>query len=649
MSTAPPAPFLQLLLATSAEHDPDAAARVVARVAAALPPGELDAVLRRSVALPDAFVASIADHGDDARRAALARNLCLTPDQLIALIAAGGQPVVRAVFSPPADETTSRVWAPPSARDDTGEGAEAPGADAVRAADEAPATVDPATAAAILRDAECPPDRALGLLRAHPLLAYTARVPTVDPALPWTAKRAQKLSALPSRLDEPWESVTALEAEAATALGRGAVTPQDLCGRVRPALVAVQTLARLVRSRVPGFPDRDAADALLRPLLARTVGADPGAWARLAASLGAAATPLTALLDGIADMRGDAPAAPGPRIEPPGKARPALLFLIRRLPAADIRTLLPHLDARTKDDLIQGDAPIPADLLELAHDTGDRVLLGKVAAHQHLRDEQAQRVRTYDDIELDRRLVWNRAGLTAALRGEILAGIRPGGGPRRGVDEEMRRRVVESPDHLEPKTLALCGDPMLVCLALAKRPRLRRIDLIDVVLSLWERVGPEAAAGVVTSVPDAFPAQVRKVVDAALAAGSTAGLTASRARWDRGGGKKESDEPAPEWSVEPARRLREYGLTVGTDAWYRSLPARDIVRWGRPAVRALDALPVLCADGRARDVRAALAGQVRDVLGSEPDAWAVFVQLLPEFVGTLPELAELCAAAAHPA
>ncbi|HSA53470.1 MAG TPA: hypothetical protein VLH10_25585 [Yinghuangia sp.] len=650
MSTAPP---LHLLIAAATDKDPKNAAQILARVSAALPPpGGFDAILRRAVALPDSFVALVAEHGGDGQRVALAKNLCLTPLQLTVLIEAGGRPVVRAVFSPPAAETRTRSWGT-SSDDDADEAGAKPGAEAVRAAEEAPDTVDPDTAVAVLQDHDCPPERALGLLRAQPLLAHTARVPTVDPALAWSSNQGQRLSAVPRQLDQPWESVTALSAEASLALGRGAMTPEDLCGRVRPALVAVQTMARLVRSRAPRFPDKASADAVVRPLLARTVGADPRAWALLAARLATATTPLTVLLADIAEeVAKSAAVGQVPGIDPPAKARPALLFLVRRLSADDIRALLPHFDERTTEDLIQGDAPIPAELLELAYDTGNRVLLGKVASHQHLRDEQAQRIRACDDIDLDRRLVWNRAGLTAALRGEILAGFRPGGRPRREVDELLRQWIVESPDHLEPKTVVRCGDPVLVCLALGRRPRLRRIDLVDVVLSLWDRGGPEAVAAVVTSAPEAFPAPVRKVVDAALAAGATQELDAARERWDRGTGKAKK-EPAdsgevPEWSVEPSRRLREYELPTGGDmTWIRSSVPGDVVTWGRPAVRALDALPLLCADGRSGEVRAALGARVGGGLGSDPEAWAVFVQLLPEFAGTLPELAELSAAAAY--
>ncbi len=101
--------------------------------------------------------------------------------------------------------------------------------------------------------------------------------------------------------------------------------------------------------------------------------------------------------------------------------------------------------------------------------------------------------------------------------------------------------------------------------------------------------------------------------------------------------------------MEPARRLREYELAQASDGWFRSLPAGDIVRWGHPAAQALDALPTLCADGRGEEVGAALDAQVCAVMrgDGEEDAWAVFVQLVPEFAGTLPELAEVCAAAAY--
>ncbi|MCF2532905.1 hypothetical protein [Yinghuangia soli] len=617
MSFEPP---VHLLLAALAEREAGDAAKVFGRVAAALGAGRLAARMRDGVVLPDAFVQVAAEECGAADLAGLAGNPCLTAEQVRVLIAAGGSPVVRAVFSPPDDpqpgwQAEERKPLPRSAETDR---------------------LD--AAAAELQKPECAPERALELLAADPVLAHSARVYV---SRHWRSSPRQ-LTLLMHRIDEPWpaqhESLSEL---AYYALERGALAPEDIYGRIRPAIAAVKLLARLSRRHSACFRDAEQTDAHIRPLLEATVGADPHRWARLAERLPGAEVSLCALLDEVA-----ADPAPDAAVVPAGKARPSLLFLLRRMPEDALEVLLPHLDHESASDLIPGDVPVRAGMLALAHRTRHPQLLRKIAAHQHLRDAEARRIMAYDDVELDRILAWNKAGTSAALRREIFAGAAPEGRPRRPMDPVLRELAIGNPHHLEPSTLMFSGDSALVCLGLAQHGTLRRIDLADIVLSVWEREGMAAAQGVVTSVPERFTGPVLAVMQRAFAEESPSVLAEARAKWHR---PKKAVPPAEPglYELAPAERIRASTADPGHDGWLRAVTPADLVAHGRPARQALEAVLTASPDGCAEEYRAELARQVLPQLGADAETWAVFVQLLPEFEGTLPELVGLAAAAAY--
>ncbi|WTW95939.1 hypothetical protein OG216_22285 [Streptomycetaceae bacterium NBC_01309] len=627
-ATAPP---VSLLLAALAEREPEHARAVLARMTALYGPGALVPQLAVHSPVPDGFVAVVAEAGSADERAALACNACLTPHQLRLVIAAGGDAIVRAVFSPPDPE----VPHPRVERSD--------GAGAEPAYDDG----DPRTPADFARDrireATCTRDQALELLAAHPELTYSARVrPHIRQRS--TAVGTLDLAPLLHRPDRLWRAADPVAGPAKEVLSWGAATADRLAEHLRPALVATQVLARLTREHAVTLLDDDAADAVVRPLLHSTVKADPYAWARLADLLGTTDGTLPEAL--AAAARDPLPTA---QISPPPRVRPALLYLLRRLDADDVGVLLPHLAEEVAADLISGNVAIPPGMLELAHSTGDRALLRKIASHQHLRDEQARRIQAYEDAEFDRILAWNKAGISSAVRREVFAGQSPTSGVRRPMDPQLRQRVVDEPKHIEATTLVFSGDPALVRTALPECRKLRRIDLVDVVLSVWERVGPEEVAGVVDAVPEAFPKAVRSVVDEALANGSPDALTEARARFDRGRRGPAKPPAAREpWDLPAAERIREHPLPrTGYDEWTRALPPEDLVQIGRPAVAVLEALRRHCRDGAGPHVRATIADGVLVPLGTDPEAWAVFAQLLPDFEGSLPELAAVCAAAVH--
>ncbi|MGR6997174.1 hypothetical protein ACU686_02095 [Yinghuangia aomiensis] len=479
-----------------AERDAEAAGRVVRRVAGAMAPGAFAELLAVPVALPDAFVRVVAEHGAAEDVVALAGNPHLTARQLARLLEAGGEDIRRKAFDPDqplpfSARTLAEMRAEAGASPDD---ADAPGA--------APGGV-PGNAAdgawLRIRDADCGAGEAVRLLAAHPEIGYTARV-RADPAPGWRSRHAD-LRPLLHDPDVPRASSAEIAPAVESALALGAVDAAALWTRMSPALVAVQVLAKLTREHAAQFARESDADAMLRPLLARTLGTKPEAWAALGARLARAEVPLSVLLDEIAGSP-DGPDGPdgATRAAPTvitasAKVRPALLFLIRRLDIADVEALLPHLDGDLVRDLIQGHVPIPAEVIELAHRSGHPVLLAKAAGHQHLRDAEARRLQAYEDRALDRILALNKSGVSAAVRREILGGVSPSGGPRRPMDPELRQAVIDDPAAAEWSTAVYSGDPALVCEALPKAARLRRIDQLDVVLALWERGGRASGRG----------------------------------------------------------------------------------------------------------------------------------------------------------
>lgn len=644
MSAKPP---VHLVIAALAERDAETAGRVVRRVAGAMAPGAFAELLAVPVALSDAFVRVVAEHGAAEDVVALAGNPHLTARQLAWLLEAGGEDIRRKAFDP--DQPlpfSARTLAEMRAE---AEGEASPDGSDTSGAAHGGVPGNVADGAWLrIREADCGADEAVRLLAAHPEVAYTARV-RADPAPGWRSRHAD-LRPLLHDPDVPRSSSAEIAPAVESALALGAVDPAALWTRMSPALVAVQVLAKLTREHAAQFARESDADAMLRPLLARTLGTKPEAWAALAARLARAEVPLSVLLDEIASSPDGATRAAPTVITASAKVRPALLFLIRRLDIADVEAVLPHLDGDLVRDLIQGHVPIPAEVIELAHRSGHPVLLAKAAGHQHLRDAEARRFQAYEDPRLDRILAFNKAGVSAAVRREVLGGVSPGGGPRRPMDPELRQAVIDDPGSVEDSTLVYCGDPALVCAALPRVGRLRRIDQLDVLLALWERGGGQAVEGVLTSVPDGLAAPIVKKAQAALAAGTPDTLIAERAKL-HARTKPPVPRPREEWDHPPDERVRKYPLEAqeSRNQWLRFVDPEPLLAAGNPAAPALAALLRHCADGRAADVRAALDAHAVRHLGSEPEAWAVFVQLLPEFAGTVAELAQVCAAVGTPA
>ncbi|MFD4669554.1 hypothetical protein ACFWNN_07450 [Lentzea sp. NPDC058450] len=91
--------------------------------------------------------------------------------------------------------------------------------------------------------------------------------------------------------------------------------------------------------------------------------------------------------------------------------------------------------------------------------------------------------------------------------------------------------------------------------------------------------------------------------------------------------------------VKFARRVREAGVVEPAEYVERAKSPRQVLgvlHFGR-----------LLFPRRAREAAESLAPLVRAEIGVDPDAWAVMAQLLPSFLGTVPELVRTSGAVAH--
>ncbi|WP_406282408.1 hypothetical protein [Embleya sp. NBC_00896] len=584
------------------------------------------AIVGHSMGLSDELVEAVATRGTSAEIALAAANPRLTAGQLCRLIEAGGDPVVAAAFAP-------KEQAAPAV-----DAAEA--ADAVEVGAEGGGEADALDRGrAVLRSPGVGADEAIRLIRAHPVLAHTAR---------WAGGTGV--------LHAPELPVTRVEAldQVGPALRAGVLTPAEILARMRPARVALQVLAVAAREHAY-VTGTTAIHELLRPAIVATVGVDPAAWAYFARELPRFAGSLPELLaDAVAHGADEGGRGRGatrkPLIRVPSAVRPSVVFLLRRLDAEELIVLLPHLDAGAVVALLPGGVPPLANVAEAAFRSGHATLLEALAEHQQLGRDYAARLKDLGDDRIDRALVANRSGVTAELRREIYAGRRAGR-PRSPMDPDLRIQLLNEPPYGgEHTAFTLSGDPALVHYALPRcdPKRLRRIDWIDIVLSLWERADPLVTGDILANHRDLFPERIATTAEAALAADDPTPLRELRARWDRG---PRAVPPVPEHRRPAAERVRETPL----EGWYSwlvgavtsgELDASEIVLHARPARHAFAASVAVeayhWAPSTARPAFADLAKRI----GPNPEAWVILANLTADFEGTLVELADLAAAAA---
>jgi hypothetical protein len=621
------------LLPLLAGVDPAALGDVLDRIRAVVGDEVFAEALSAELPHPDPFVEVVARHLPAPARERLARDPLLTPDQLCVLIEAdgGSGDLVRAVFHGPA--AGPEPAAPPR-----------PGA---------AGELD--TARARLRSAECDAATAVALLREHPILAWTAR---------------EAAGPEPHRLlhdpDAPRPSVSAVREPLLRAVEVGAVTFGEVADRTRPARVAVQWLSWLWRERDRTVPRARIADHL-RALTTPRLGTDPYAWAAFGGALNRHRGTLGELVADAAARAATADRSTAPAFDVPAAGRAAFAFTVRVTGPETVAALLPHLEGDLARAMLPGDQPPDPWMVDLVLATRHPALLGALADHQHLGDPDARRLAALDDRALDLVLAANTPGTTAAFRRDLLAGtVRGPEAARRPLDDDLRRWAVGAvlpngirrkgsgmPTSLEHSTLAWSGDPVLVTLGLPRCTRLRHIDQYDVLIGLWERSGPDGVTAVLTSLTAAerdaaLAPKVRARLDEARAAGDPGVLRAERERLAARPKPRRARAPrAPEpWELPVGERIRRVPLDRNAVHWLPGviargdLPAADVVTHGHPAVHALAVLRRLGASRAAPADLAPVAG-VTGCLGTRPDAWAVLVQLLPDFTGTLPELADV--------
>ncbi|MYV99411.1 hypothetical protein, partial [Streptomyces sp. SID3343] len=485
-------------------------------------------------------------------------------------------------------------------------------------------------------------EQALALVRAHPVLAHTARRPGPVGLLHTPAAPVTRAEAL-----EQIEHASVA----------GVLAPADVFERVRPALVSAQVMATVAREHAYRTGEAPVHD-LLRPVVRATLATDPAAWAHLARTLARHPGTLPELLTEASAARAtpDASAAstaPCPQpgeIRVPAGVRPCVVFLLRRLDADELTELVPFLDDATTAALLPGNVPPLANVAEAALRSGSPVLLDALARHQHVGQEYGARLRDLGDDALDLALVDNSSGVTTALRREIYAGRRAGR-PRVPMHPDLRVRLLEQPEYAaEYESYALSGDPALVdhALPLCKPKRLRRIDLVDILLSVWERADAGVASDILRNHAALFPAPVRTTAEAAFAADDPTPLRELRARWNR---RPRSEPALPEYRRPPTDRLS----TAPLDTWFSwvvtavvtgDLDPAEIPRLAHPARHGFGALVSVDSYHWAPSTPRPALAEITRRIGTNPEAWVVFNTLIPDFEGTLFELADLANAAA---
>jgi hypothetical protein len=477
-------------------------------------------------------------------------------------------------------------------------------------------------------------DRALELLQENPALAYSARSDDTTVADLLHGPPATPLTFTKARPAVTW------------ALSVGAITARSLLEDTRPALLAVQLLAGAARESAFPVSERQIAD-LLCHLLSGTVGRDPAAWEALVHNLSTFPGTLPELL-----RQATAAKATPEVLCAPAKIRPAVSRLLERLTPDDFAALLPYLDEALTDGALPGGvAPVPQ-MVELTLTTRNPILLRNLASHRHVGRETAERLHRLDDPQVNLRLAANQPGVGAALRREILAGNSPTGGPRLPMTQELRDEVKVLTADTDQRAMALSGDPELVAHVFTHRLKLRRVDQLDCLITLWERSGEQTLLPVLKTCTDDFGPAVYKIAVQALDSGNLQTLITERDRLAAQSAARRKTEPTPveNWRLPAPERIRADPLDDYHHHWIvdalttGALTQDDLVRHGHPARHVADALVRRAVY---EETPAPVLPAVTAALGTDPATWTVFAQLLPDFTGTLPELAELAASATH--
>ncbi|WP_327689357.1 hypothetical protein [Streptomyces tubercidicus] len=524
----------------------------------------------------------------------------------------------------------------------------------------------------------CPDDLVMECFRADPW--STSQIAA---GLPFEALVGPEVAAGRVRFDE--------------ALGRGIRTGRLPVDRV----LAEVAPAAEVLSALPY--DHEPTRKTLAGLLGR-LGTDPVNWLTCYARMGRAGGSVAELIEDAAwaDSRAKRSTTWPRPLEavfpatPPEASRAAFLSLFQCASEEAQIAVVPHFDPRAVQHLLVYGDPAPAvrDAVFAAHGVPAQAAQAATTA---LSPEKLAYLLDLDEPQVDANLFFH-CRLDDGERERMLAGRLRGGGTR-DVPEELLRAMRETNlGHYRSRLIAglESGDPG-VARTLVERLRLRlpaaRLRLLAAV---WERGGPDAVREILAM--DRFPVTFRRQTEKLL--GLPDGLERLRVRLAEeedpaklvaflskppGYGSSQLHKltsegiplPWPELiaahrsgalAAAPAEDLAErpdcpremllallpHAPEIGryNSSWLQlalrrgALTPEDVLTRAAPANRALAHLLRLLnsaerpADRQELGTRAAALTAER--LGTDPETWAVCLQLLPTFAGTL---TELCASA----
>ncbi|NUU23017.1 MAG: hypothetical protein HOV68_16135 [Streptomycetaceae bacterium] len=574
--------------------------------------------LRRSAAPTDALVAGVLAVGVPELHQALAQCHQLTPGQIRTILRHG-----------PDAETVAALFP----------GREADAAfSPVRPLPGASALSGPAAAEAALLDRRCPGELADAILAQYPHLAYVVR------------NRHQTFARVLRSVRRPLSDSQMVEV-ARLGLSQGALAVEDFVEEMRPASAALYALAGMCGER-PLL--RSAAGAALTPRLVRACGADPGAWLELLSLLPVFEGTPAQLLDAVAERRGcgDGPGEMSWPVLSSSEARPGVsaehlsphvAFLMAQLPDRHFAALLPQLPADMRE-LLARDVQMShvGCVAESAFASGERAMLVGLARRHGITPDLIGRLVRLDDPAVNRALVVNYA-VDHDTRHAIFTGVAHGpDGGRLPLDPELS----ELGGYAERDTMIVSGDPLLAHRALMGSPALRVLEQVDVAVAVWERGGGASLRDVPA---EAFGKTVARLVAAAIEADRPDALYEARERHAAKVGRaaaQQSSRYAPEeaWSNPDWEALRAARRAVEEER----MTADEAIRGIAPARHTLSALHDVAFHTYANPLDDVVSRYVHEHLDGDnrADTWAVLVQLLPEFEGTLWELLTVSSAVA---
>ncbi|ARF55280.1 hypothetical protein [Streptomyces gilvosporeus] len=446
-------------------------------------------------------------------------------------------------------------------------------------------------------------------------------------------------------------------------------------------------------------PTRRAVAELVAPL-----GTDPVNWLTFYARTGTARGTAAELVAEAA-----APDSPAKRTTTwprplaavfpataPRDARKVFLRVLRCAPEAVQIAVVPHLDARAVQHfLVYGDpAPAVREAVVAAHGVPALV---SYAAHRNLPAAALEFLLDLDEPAVDAHL-FAYCHIDQRERERMLAGRLRGGGTRAAVPDDLLDALDEvNLAHYRAWLIAgLESGDLGVARKVVGRLKLQlpaaRLRLL---IAVWERGGPDAVRDILAMnrLPVTLRRQTEKLLDAPdglarlrdrLAAEETPVELAAH-RSDR---LEAEGIPIP-WPA-MADALRAGALPEGAaahlarhpdcprdiqlealrstrapafrndsngDAWVRrglasgALTVEDILAHAAPARAALNHLLLATSssspDGDGRAVGALITALTDEHLDGDVEAWAVCLQLLPTFAGTLPELISTAGAVAR--